>query len=415
MPAAISASPTCAPASFATSSPRHAQSEKTCGAWGRSQQAPETEFSGGEPKSATTGVPSIPSASPATTDTPRLGFALIDLIAVACAAALAIAIGIFAVEQSRIRARSLGCRDNLRKIGVALAQYTDTYRTLPTVTFAGPDDLLVQSPLALLVPALSPGGNPSDPAAAGTSATYDSSRPWFLQRPGVGAAIVPTFRCPTSMHPDPVESIEAERTHCPLGTLLATTDYIVCKGPNDSWCLEQGASALPLRERGAFEIGRPVRPGDIVDGLGQTIVVGEGSAGRQWLLSLKDRFPLTLFDREANRSLPAFNYWCWPFLNTSEKQQQTGAVAAGLFGTTAVDLNRRPVVETILNTQKLNDCKPRYKNGFHAVSNFRSDHLGGAYFLFADGASHFVSEGIVPDVYRALSSIAGSESVDYIN
>jgi prepilin-type processing-associated H-X9-DG protein len=132
-------------------------------------------------------------------------------------------------------------------------------------------------------------------------------------------------------------------------------------------------------------------------------------------LALKDRFPLTLIDRQTMQPLPAFNYWGWPFLNTSEEQRQTQAVAAGLFGTTAVELNRRPVVETILNTSKLDDCKPRYKNGFHAVSNFRSDHDGGAYFLFADGASHFVSEGIVPDVYRALSSIAGAESVDYIN
>jgi hypothetical protein len=115
------------------------------------------------------------------------------------------------------------------------------------------------------------------------------------------------------------------------------------------------------------------------------------------------------------RSYPAFNYWGWPLLNTSAEQQRTQVVAASLFGTTAVELNRRPVVETILNIGKLDDCNPRYKNGFHAVSNFRSDHEGGAYFLFADGASHFVSEGIVPEVYRALSSIAGAESVDYIN
>jgi len=226
---------------------------------------------------------------------------------------------------------------------------------------------------------------------------------------------VPTFRCPASTHRDPVESIEAERTHCPLGTRLATTDYIVCKGPNDSWCLGGGVSAVPLKERGAFEIGRPLRPDDISDGLAQTIVVGEGTSGRQWLLALKDRFPLTLIDRQTMQSLPAFNYWGWPLLNTSAEQRRTQVVAAGLFGTTAVELNRRPVVETILNTNKLDDCSPRFKKGLHAVSNFRSDHEGGAYFLFADGASHFVSEGIVPEVYRALSSIAGSESVDYIN
>ncbi len=364
---------------------------------------------------------SLPDKTPAAL--PRSGFALVDLIAVACAVALVTALVVYSVQQTRIRARSLGCRDNLRKIGVALSQYTDIHRTLPTVTLSGSDYRLAQGPLALLVPLLPRDESPSTLSAAGSAATYDSTQPWFRQREGFAAAVVPTYRCPASRHRDPVESIEAARTHCPLGTLLATTDYIVCKGPNDSWCLDEGISNVRLKERGAFEIGRPVQPGDIVDGLAQTIVVGEGTSDggaanetdRQWPLAAKDRFPLTLKDRQTMGMLPAFNYWGWPLLNTSAEQRRTQVFAASLFGTTAVELNRRPVVETILNTNKLDDCNPRYKNGFHSVSNFRSDHEGGAYFLFADGASHFVSEGIVPEVYRALSSIAGSESVDYIN
>ncbi len=345
----------------------------------------------------------------------RRGFALIDLIAVACTVALLIALVVYGVQQSRIRARSLGCRDNLRRIGIALAQYTDAHRTLPTVTFSGDGFRLAQSPLALLVPLLPQDSNGSVETSAGETATYDSAQPWFRQREGFAAVVVPTFRCPASTHRNPVQSIEAERMHCPLGTLLAATDYIVCKGPNDSWCLEDGVSDVPLKERGAFEIGRVLRPGDISDGLAQTIVLGEGACGNAWLMALKDRFPLTLVDRTTLRTVPAFNYWGWPLLNTTREQLKTQVVAASVFGTTAVELNRRPVVETLLNPDKLEDCQPRYKNGFHAVSNFRSDHVGGAYFLFADGASHFVSEGIVPDIYRALSSIAGGESVDYIN
>jgi hypothetical protein len=341
----------------------------------------------------------------------RLGFALIDLIVVVCAVALVSALVVFAIEQARIRARSVGCRDKLRNIGLALSQYTDTHRMLPTVTLVGTEIRLAQSPLALLVPLLPL----TTQSSSNSPATYDSNRLWFEQRNGTGAAVVPTFRCPASQHLDPVESLDAERTRCPLGTLLATTDYVVCKGPNDSWCMDHGASTLPLRERGCFEVGRPLRPGDISDGLAQTIVIGEGSAGANWSLSERGRFPLTILDRQSDRPIPAYNYWCWPFLNNVEEQRRTQIIATSIFGTTAVDLNRHPVIETIVNTLKLGDCKPRYKDGFHAVSGFRSDHLSGAYFLFADGATHFVSEGIVPDVYRALSSIAGCESVDYIN
>ncbi len=334
----------------------------------------------------------------------RRGFALVELIAVACAIALVSALGIYWIKQARIRARTLGCRDNLRQIGAALAQYTDTSRMLPSVTLSGEGYRLAQSPLALLVPYL--------PLPGRGEATYDSAQPWFRHQSGVAAVVVPTFRCPASTHRDPLESIAAQRTQCPLGTLLAATDYVVCKGPNDSWCLDHGVSEVPLKERGAFEIGRPLGPDQFADGLAQTIVVGEGSGGQ---LSLKDRFPLTLIDRATMQPFAARNYWCWPFLNTSQDQLRTQVAAAGIFGTTAVDLNRQPTIETILNTEKLDDCRPRYKDGFHSVSNFRSQHPGGAYFLFADGASHFVSDGIVPDVYRALSSIAGSESVSYIN
>jgi Protein of unknown function (DUF1559) len=374
-------------------------------------------------------MPAATSASPTSTHTSfatswrdkksvtrrRLGFTLIDLVAVACTVALVAAIVVYAVGQSRIRARSLGCRDNLRKIGIAMAHYVDTHRTLPTVTLVDGDFRLAHSPLGLLVPLLPENNGPSTSSTDGGSATYDSTRPWFQQPEGFAAAVVPAFRCPASTHRDPVESIEAERTHCPLGTLLATSDYIVCKGPNDSWCLEDGVSEIPLKERGAFEIGCPLRPDDITDGLAQTIVLGEGTSGRGWVLALKNRFPLALLDRELRRTLPAFNYWGWPLLDTTDRQTHTSVIAASVFGTTAVELNRRPVVETLVNTEQLDDCTPRYKNGFHAVSNFRSDHEGGAYFLFADGASHFVSEGIVPDVYRALSSVAGKESAEYVN
>jgi len=143
----------------------------------------------------------LPSASiPAARQ--RAGFTLVDLIGVACALALLAAIFIYAVQQSRIRARSLGCRDKLRRIGIALSQYTDIHRTLPIVTFSGSDYRLAQSPLALLVPLL-PQDDARSSASAGAEASYDSTQPWFRQRAGVAAATVPTFRCPATHHLDP--------------------------------------------------------------------------------------------------------------------------------------------------------------------------------------------------------------------
>ena len=49
--------------------------------------------------------------------------------------------------------------------------------------------------------------------------------------------------------------------------------------------------------------------------------------------------------------------------------------------------------------------------GPHWVSNFRSFHQGGAFFLMADGSVHFVNDTIDMKTYRGLSTIQGGEPV----
>jgi len=61
--------------------------------------------------------------------------------------------------------------------------------------------------------------------------------------------------------------------------------------------------------------------------------------------------------------------------------------------------------------QALADCRSSIDGGTHSTSNFRSNHAGGGFFLFADGSVHFISENINPQNYRALSTIAGGEVV----
>jgi len=336
----------------------------------------------------------------------RSGFALIDLVAATFVIALVMAILVHFVEQARTKARGTGCRNNLRQIGVALAQYVDVHRMLPVVQLADAGFQLAHSPQALLLPYLPQAEN----------IPYDPARPWYQQPKGIGAATIPVFRCPASTHRDPVDAYQARRTKCPIGSLLGTTDYIVCKGASDSWCMKHRVSAVPREERGAFEIGQPLRPTDIVDGLAETMVFGEGTAGKRWLIATRAPISRRALEIEGGSPPLAFNFWCWPFLNTVAEQTSTQIVATSVFGTTAVPMNREQVSETIVNTEKLDDCRSgKGDQTGNAVSGFRSDHLAGAWFLFADGSSRFLGENVEPEIYNALSTIAGGESIQYVD
>ncbi len=340
---------------------------------------------------------------------PRSGFALIDLVATVFAVALLTAIGVHWVAHARNQAKATGCRNNLRQLGVALGQYTETHGTLPVVSLAGPGLVISHSPLALLLPYL----------PETVDVPYDAALLWYEQRADVASRTIRIFRCPASEHRDPVDSPQARKTKCPLGTRLGTTDYVVCKGPKNAWCMERGVSRLPLKKRGAFEIGCPVRPTDMADGLGNTIVMGEGTGGSEWPISARSRFPSIVRETESDQSPQspsAVNFWCWPFLNTTVDQARTHVVATSLFGTTATKLNHRPVMETLVDLETLEKCAPDDGRASRdSVSGFRSEHAGGGYFLFADGSSHFCNQEVDTDVYQALSTIAGSESVQYVN
>ncbi len=214
----------------------------------------------------------------------------------------------------------------------------------------------------------------------------------------------------------------------PMPPFIGACDYVLCKGANA--CLATDTSGIPPQARGLFNevqftslanpsgqsswlpIPRqPVRLTDITDGLSSTFVVGEAAGGT----------PYYVVADINNLSQPAVE----PFVNGPAKMDQAWAAAsigdashpwyASIFGVTAQigfgpnpmdePMNRRPGMPTILG----GDSTGKNAAGSDRVSGFRSMHVIGCNFLFADGSVHFISQSIDPPVYRALSSYAGGE------
>ena len=70
-------------------------------------------------------------------------------------------------------------------------------------------------------------------------------------------------------------------------------------------------------------------------------------------------------------------------------------------------MNRRPGTPTVVG----NDPSGYNKSGRDYVSGFRSLHPGGSNFLFCDAGVRWVSQGIAPATYRALSTYSGGEVI----
>ena len=326
----------------------------------------------------------------------RAGFTLVELLVVIAIIGILVGLLLPAVQAARAAARKMSCSNNLRQYGLALTNYHGVKRTFPPgIVMSSP----LQSATAdlLLLPYF---GLPNLANLA------DPTKPAILQPKAVLETRVSVFECPSdtihkTRHPG------LERLGFPA-IEWAQSSYGYCKGWNDAICFTAPVPLLrPPRvtsDSGIFDNNSRVRISDILDGTSNTFAMGEAAAGTALAVGIGSEIP-TGFN--GGRSW-AIGMW------SSKRLVDAGAPFASCLCSTVEPLNRSKAkfsTDSMAVIAQLHNCTPSYDGGPHHVSNFRSFHHGGAFFLMADGSVHFIDDSIDLKIYRALSTIQGGEPV----
>jgi len=368
----------------------------------------------------------------------RQGFTLVELLVVIAIIGILVGLLLPAVQAAREAARRMSCSNNFKQIGLALHNYHAAYKQLP-IHGAGTGIGLNQpnwwqqgndasheclSALVGLTPFIEQQAlwekisNPSTDTVTGAAppgntrltnpARWPAMGPNprnFSRNPGYvpWATEIPTLRCPS----DPGVGLPA----------LGRTNYAVCKGDSASpWDNsyktsnlnpgpEWNARAHRSVSRGVFETRRGTKFRDILDGLANTIAMGEivtdlGTRDIRAAASWKERGSQSVndnpslcknVDNEINPEKPTT--WCAagdagcnaPARLQSDTFDSRGACWANFRGHTTQ-------CYTILPPNREN-CVGQWVDG-PGTMPMSSNHQGGAHVLMADGAVVFMTDSI---------------------
>jgi prepilin-type N-terminal cleavage/methylation domain-containing protein/prepilin-type processing-associated H-X9-DG protein len=285
----------------------------------------------------------------------RLGFTLIELLVVIAILGVLAGLVLAAVQQVRAGAYRVQCSNNLRQLGLALAQYQNVQRTLPPGCSYqnGKAPYLHMSWCTRLLPFLE-----QEALWERTQQAFAADSFFFDNPPHVGLTmVIPVFGCPAdsrtlrSRAPDP-----------------AFTSFLGVEGTDQS--TKDGTLFLDSR----------VRLVDITDGTSNTLLVGERPPSGDGI----------------------FGWWYggWGQSRDGSADMILGARERNAFSPGHPELQDCPAGPYHFQSDRIdNKC---------ALFHFWSLHPGGANFLMADGSVHFLgydADALLP----SLATRAGGE------
>ena len=391
--------------------------------------------------------------SPVTRDARRRGFTLIELLVVIAIIAVLVAILLPAVQQAREAARRSQCGNNLKQIGLALANYEEVYNMFPFGSTARGNEATITN---------ARGG----PAITGANVGNGFGQTWatailpymdetgyyeridqdvpFSQQPDIFRKQVTGFECPSDPNPDILMIGAANGGSTFTGARYARGNYGANAGGGGTINVGFSATAVnpdgpfgsaliqgrPSSNEGMFSFfvnrnnksGKPVRFRDIQDGSSNTIAVGE----------------LIRFNEESDDSRGA---WAWGSGASISAFTRGNFTNHGLSGVATPNaptmIDQARATDLPDNVTLWADCPAFYTNksspaaarhpfagrdcaGFGTPGQvvntsgnaMRSWHTGGAQAVFADGKVNFLSESIDQGSYRARMTIKGADLIE---
>jgi prepilin-type N-terminal cleavage/methylation domain-containing protein/prepilin-type processing-associated H-X9-DG protein len=340
-------------------------------------------------------------------------FTLIELLVVIAIIAILIGLLLPAVQKVREAAARIKCTNNLKQMGLAMHTYHDTYDGFPkgntgswgndhgswmflTLPYMEQDNLFRQvtsvvgpggigyndprwdmqlAVTAKVLPKLLPYGRcPSDP--------FDTTNPMFSSYIGSQGPQCNDGSCSPRVDPFNVNCNGRTGTFAgnPPVPQPITPPTHPGYGPSAAWGNTHDASLCRgIMCRGDGPGGPLIRMADVIDGLSNTIMLGEG---------LVEQMEFQRFG----------NSWGWAGYNSVSQGQTIQPINWPIdgkkVGTTWSDCNSSC---TALGVNPANCIW-----NWHVTWGFKSNHPGGANFCFGDGSVHFVRQTIDMRTYQYL-------------
>jgi prepilin-type N-terminal cleavage/methylation domain-containing protein len=318
----------------------------------------------------------------------RKGFTLVELLVVIAIVSVLAMLLLPAIQSARESGRRAQCASNLRQIGVALHDFHTAHRALPPGR-GGPVPKAF-STLAYLLPFIEEGSLALQVDLSQAPTTLVISGVTYSGAANNGAAIqtVSVFQCPSDVFDGRVP-----------GSTYGGTNYVANGG---SGLLNAGSLT---QADGVFFTMSNISFQNLIDGSSHTTAFAERTLGNGASITTltPEQAPLTIM--QLNNGVDVTPSNCALASSGTWYTQRSAKWILGNYGNTVYNHYFTP------NAPQWDCMDQPQQKGFTAA---RSYHPGGVGLLLCDGSVRFVVDAVDVNLWRALGTRNGGETVEGI-